>query len=223
MTPTSIQLCKLKTKVLYLALLLFCYPQQLYHQHLLIGALYPRWTSTIYSPYCRQRDLCTQQIWSCLSPVLPPKHTKTSQWFSLLLEKKTKTNKRWPKRPLTSPGGLVVKIWHSHRSSPGLLPSQETTSPVCLLSCLSSSMLLWCWKLCHQYFKYHEGPPWWTDFSGASRLRQTRKRTWPPTSKNIGHENPMNSSRALFDTVPEDERMAQEDCTGFCSAVHRVN
>ena len=32
----------------------------------------------------------------------------------------------------------------------------------------------------------------------------------------------MNSSAALSDTVLEDERMAQNDWAGFCSAVYRV-
>ena len=32
----------------------------------------------------------------------------------------------------------------------------------------------------------------------------------------------MNSSRALSETVPEGERMAQQDQAGFRSAVHRV-
>ena len=36
-----------------------------------------------------------------------------------------------------------------------------------------------------------------------------------------GRENPMNSSRALSDTVLEGERIAQKDRAGFRSARHR--
>lgn len=73
-------------------------------------------------------------------------------------------------------GGLVVKIWCSHHHYLGLFPSQETTLSICWLSYCGNCMLLWCLSLCHQYFKYQQGHPWWTGFSGASRLRQTRKK-----------------------------------------------
>lgn len=33
------------------------------------------------------------------------------------------------------------------------------------------------------------------------------RRNWPPTSEKVGHENLVNSSEALFDGAPEDERM----------------
>ena len=36
------------------------------------------------------------------------------------------------------------------------------------------------------------------------------RRTWPPISEKIGHENPVSSSGALSDKVLEDERMAQK-------------
>ena len=73
------------------------------------------------------------------------------------------------------------------------------------------------------YFTYQQSHPWWTGFSGASRLDRLGRRTWPPTSaKKIGHENPVTSSGALFDIVPEGERMTQKDPAGFPSAVHRV-
>ena len=48
------------------------------------------------------------------------------------------------------------------------------------------------------------------------------KRSLPPTSKKIDHENPMNSSGALSDITLEDERMVQKkDQAGPCSPVHR--
>ena len=87
---------------------------------------------------------------------------------------------------------------------------------------LPLQMLLGCWNLHHWYFKYQQGHPWWTGFSRASRLRQQGGRTWPPTSKVIGHENPMNSSRRLSDVVLESERMVQKDQAGFHPAVHRI-
>ena len=48
------------------------------------------------------------------------------------------------------------------------------------------------------------------------------RRTWPPTSKKHGHENPVNNSGVLSDKAPEDERTAQKDRAGFLSAVHKV-
>ena len=48
------------------------------------------------------------------------------------------------------------------------------------------------------------------------------RRSWPGTSKNFDHENPVNSSRALSDAVPEGERMAQKHPAGFRSAVRRA-
>ena len=45
---------------------------------------------------------------------------------------------------------------------------------------------------------------------------------WPLTSKNIGHENPINSSRVLSDRASEGERVMQKDWAGFHSVVHRV-
>ena len=48
------------------------------------------------------------------------------------------------------------------------------------------------------------------------------RRNWPPNSKKIGHENSMNSSRALSDIAAEGERMAQKDRARFHSAVHKV-
>ena len=48
------------------------------------------------------------------------------------------------------------------------------------------------------------------------------RRTWPPTSEKLGHENPMNSREALSGIMLEDERIPQKDRVGFHSAVHRV-
>ena len=44
------------------------------------------------------------------------------------------------------------------------------------------------------------------------------RRIWPPSSKKIGRENPVHSSRALSNIALESERMAQKDPAGFCSA-----
>ena len=66
------------------------------------------------------------------------------------------------------------------------------------------------------------GSPTWTGFSGASRLRQTRKKDRATHFQQIGHENPVNSSSALSDRVPEGERMTQKDWAGLHSAVVRV-
>ena len=64
-------------------------------------------------------------------------------------------------------------------------------------------------------FTYQHGHPWCTGFSGVSRPDRLGRRTWPPTSKEIGRENPMNNSRTLSDIGPEGERMAQKDRAGF--------
>ena len=37
---------------------------------------------------------------------------------------------------------------------------------------------------------------------------------WPPTSKKLGHDNPMNSNGALSDTAPKGQRMVQKDQQG---------
>ena len=124
---------------------------------------------------------------------------------------------------LASPGDLVGKIWCSCCHGLGLLPSQGTTPPICRLSYCGGCTLLWFWKLCHQYFTYQQGHPWWTGFGGASRLDILGRRTWPPTSEKIGHGDPMNSNEALSDTVLEGERMVQKVWAGFHSAVHRVS
>ena len=100
------------------------------------------------------------------------------------------------KHVLASTGGLVVKIQCSHHPGPGLFPVWGTTPPICQLSHCGSCILLWCWRLCHPYFKYHQGPPWWTGFRGASKVRQTRKKDlatylqkswpWKPYEKKQG-------------------------------------
>ena len=79
-----------------------------------------------------------------------------------------------------SDSGLVVEIRCSHCRGLGSCPGQRTTPPKCRLSDCGSFMLLWCWKLCHRYFKYQQGHPWCKGFSRASRLRLGR-RTWSPT------------------------------------------
>ena len=50
-------------------------------------------------------------------------------------------------------------------------------------------------------------------------LRQTRKKDLATHFQKIGHENPVNSSRALSGRVPEGKRMTQRDWAGLCSAV----
>ena len=77
-------------------------------------------------------------------------------------------------------------------------------------------------SLGHWYFHYQQGHPWWTGFSEASRLRQPRKKDLATHFQKIGHDNPMNSSGTLSDTVLEGERMVQKDWAGFHSAIHGV-
>ena len=60
---------------------------------------------------------------------------------------------------ISSPGGLVVKIWHSHLRHPGSFPGQETTPPVSQLSYCDCYVLLLCWRLWHWYFKCQQGHP----------------------------------------------------------------
>ena len=93
---------------------------------------------------------------------------------------------------------------------------------VCGSSYCGGWVLLWCWKLCHQDFKYQQGDPRWTDFSRASRLRQSRKKD---RATHFQKELAMKIWRiaALSDVALEDERMAQKDQAGFCSVVRRVS
>ena len=68
-----------------------------------------------------------------------------------------------------------------------------------------------------------QGHSWWTGFSGASRLDRRGRRTRPPPSEKIGHDNPMNSSSgALAGRAPKGERMEQTDGAGLCSGAHRA-
>ena len=83
-------------------------------------------------------------------------------------------------------------------------------------------MWVWCWKLCHQDFNYQQGHPWWTGFSRASRLRQTRKKDLAMLFWNNWPWNPYLSSRALCDVAVEGEKMVHKDCTGFRSAGYGV-
>ena len=71
-------------------------------------------------------------------------------------------------------------------------------------------------------FQIPAGSPCWTGFSGASRLRQTRKKDLATNFQKNGQENPVNSSEASSARVLEGERMAQKDWAGFRSAVHDV-
>ena len=71
---------------------------------------------------------------------------------------------------------------------------QRMTPPLWGLSYCGSCVLLWCLKPCHWYFKYQQGHPWWTGFSGAFRLRWTRKKKLATHFWKTGQENPVNSS-----------------------------
>ena len=63
--------------------------------------------------------------------------------------------------------------------------SQSENRITCWLSYCDGCMLLWCWKLCHRYFTYQKGHPWWMGLSRASRLDRLARRTWLPTSKKL--------------------------------------
>ena len=117
-----------------------------------------------------------------------------------------------------SPDGLGVKIPCSHCNGLSLFPSQGMTPPVCQLSYCGSCVLLWCWKLCHRYFKYQQGHLLCTGVSGASRLDRLGKRNWPPTSEKIGRELQQN----VVQYSARSEVMVQKDGAGFCSTVHGV-
>ena len=79
--------------------------------------------------------------------------------------------------------GIVAKIQWSHLHCPDSFPGQGTTPPICQLSDCGVCMLLWCWKLCRQNFKYQQSHPWWTGFHRASWVDRVGRRTWPPTSE----------------------------------------
>ena len=116
---------------------------------------------------------------------------------------------------------LQVKIRRSRCHSPsGLFPGQGSTPPV---GCHTVVAACCC-----------DAESYATRVSKTSRVtpggqvsvelpdsERLGRRTWPPISEKIDHENPMNSSRALSDRAPEGERMVQKDRTGFRSALHR--
>ena len=119
-------------------------------------------------------------------------------------------------------GGLVVKIQYCHHHRLGSFLYQATTPHVCQLSYCDGCMLLWCWKLCHQYFKYQQGHPWWTGFSRASRLDRLGRKTWPPTSKKLAMVTLWIAAEHCLILHQGGERMVQKDWAGLHSAVHRV-
>ena len=130
-----------------------------------------------------------------------------------------------PTAKTASPGSLVVKIRWSHCCSLRPFPSQGTTPPV---TTRLSVVILW-WlrvavmlKAMPLVFQNQQGHPWWRGVSGASRIRQTRKKDLAAHFQTIGHQNPVNNSRALSDIGLEGERMAQKDRAGFRAAAHRV-
>ena len=93
---------------------------------------------------------------------------------------------------------------------------------VCQLSYCGSCVLLWCWKLCHGYFKCQHGHPWWTGFSRIFRLRQTRKNVLATQFQKKWPWKLYESSKALSDILPEGERMVGKDWAEFHSTLHRV-
>ena len=52
----------------------------------------------------------------------------------------------------------------------------------------------------------------------VDRFQRTREKI----SEKIGHENPINCSRALSDIAPEGERVGAEEWVPFHSVVHMV-
>ena len=59
-------------------------------------------------------------------------------------------------------------------------------------------------------------------FQWSFWIRLTRKKVLATCFQKISHDKPMNSRGALSDIALEDERMAQNDQSGFCSAVRGV-
>ena len=65
----------------------------------------------------------------------------------------------------------MVKIPHSHHCGPGSRPW------VVILLWLRVAVML---KAMQPGFQIPAGHPWWTGFSGASRLDRLGRRSWPP-------------------------------------------
>ena len=78
-------------------------------------------------------------------------------------------------REETGPGGLGLQIWEPHHLS---------------------AVVMWWLQCCCNAESYATGLPAWDRVQWSF---QTRKRTWPSTSKKSGHANPVNSSGALSD------------------------
>ena len=59
-------------------------------------------------------------------------------------------------------------------------------------------------------------------FEWGFQTKRDQKKDLATTWEKFGHDNPMNSSKALSDTASEGKGLAQKDQAGFFSAVHRV-
>ena len=101
-----------------------------------------------------------------------------------------------------SPGGLVVDIWCSHHHGLGSFPTQGTIPPSVgchtVVSACCCDAESYATGISNTSRLIH-GPKSSIHFSGASSLRKTRKKDLATHFQKIGHENPMNSSRALSD------------------------
>ena len=101
-----------------------------------------------------------------------------------------------------------------HRCGLGSFPSQGTAPLICQLSYCGHCVLLWWWKLFHQYFKYQQGHPRWRDFSRVSRLGKVGRRTWPPTCKKECPSFGIAAQHCLIQHR-KGERRAQKGWTGL--------
>ena len=99
---------------------------------------------------------------------------------------------------------------------------QGSSSPVCRLSFCGSCVAV-ILKALPLRFQIPAGPSMVDRFQRSFRTKtDPEERPGHPLLRKIGHENRMNSSRALSDRAPGGERMAQKDRARFSSAAHRV-
>ena len=115
----------------------------------------------------------------------------------------------------------MVKIWCSHCQRPEFVSCSENQIIYLLVVILRQLRVTMILKAVPAVFQISAGSPM-VDKCQQSFQTKTRRRTWPPTFKEIGQGNPMNNSGALSDIAPEGEKTAQKALAGLRSAGHRV-
>ena len=105
---------------------------------------------------------------------------------------------------------------------PGIVSCSGNHTTVCQLPYCGCCMLLWCWKIWYPWVTHETESPWWTGFSEASRLRQTRKNNLTTyVQKNWPWKLCEQEQSVVWCSAWRWEDV-QKDLAGLSSAVHKV-